>query len=130
MASVAKDISDLLTSITSDIWIDEMPNNPDNILTVFNSNSGNPSEHFIDSDLIIYNPQIEIMVRHKSRETALDWIDKIKRILDGKYHYESDTKHYLQIFLQSNETYLGRDNITRNGRYLYSLTFDIYYQFI
>lgn len=120
--NIAKDISTLLSSITTNISIDEMPDGGiDNCITVYHSGGSKP-QYYFGNERQIENPSIQVRVRHQNRKDALNWCYKVKDILDGKSNLSINNNHYILISLSSDILNMGRDN---QGRVHYSLNFSI-----
>ena len=119
--NIAKDISTLLQSITTDIYIDEMQDNVDNIIAIYHSGGSKP-QYFFGGTKQIENPSVQVRVRHQNRKDALNWCYKVKDILDGKSNFTINNNNYILVTLSSDILNLGRDN---QGRVHYSLNFNI-----
>lgn len=120
--NIAKDISTLLSSITTNISIDEMPDDGvDNCITIYHSGGAKP-QYFFGNERQIENPSIQVRVRHQNRKDALNWCYKVKDLLDGKSNLAINNNHYILISLSSDILNMGRDN---QGRVHYSLNFSI-----
>lgn len=120
MSNIAKDISTLLQVITDNVYVDEMPDDVNNVITIYHSGGNKPNYYFGERQ--IENPSIQVRVRHQNRKDALNWCYRIKDILDGKSNFIINDNHYVLITLSSDILNLGRDN---QGRVHYSLNFDI-----
>lgn len=121
MSNIAKDISTLLQGITENITVDEMPDDVNNVITVYHS-GGNKPNYYFGNERQIENPSIQVRVRHQNRKDALDWCYKVKDILDGKGDFTINNNNYILVSLSSDILNMGRDN---QGRVHYSLNFDI-----
>ncbi len=121
LRNIAKDISTLLQVITNNVFVDEMPDDMNNVITVYHS-GGNKSNYYFGNERQIENPSIQVRVRHTNRKDALDWCYQIKNILDGKSNFFINNNHYILVTLSSDILNLGRDN---QGRVHYSVNFAV-----
>lgn len=124
MSNIAKDISTLLVGITSNITVDEMPDDVNDVITVYHS-GGNKPNYYFGNERQIENPSIQIRVRHTNRKDALDWCNKIKDLLDGKSNFTINGNNYILLSLSSDVLNMGRDS---QGRVHYSLNFTVQVQ--
>jgi hypothetical protein len=117
---ICADLATLLTSITSNVYGDEMPETPDNLIVLYHS-AGRDPQHTMGTQKAVWeNPTIQIMVRHTTASTALTWIESIKNALDGVVNKTINGHYYMVVLQQGDVLPLGRDS---NGRIMYSLNF-------
>ncbi len=118
---LAKDISTLLQVITNNVFVDEMPDDMNNVITVYHAGGSKP-EYYFNNERQIEKPSIQVRVRHQNRKNALDWCYQIKDILDGKSDFTINNNHYILVSLSSDILNMGRD---LQGRVHYSLNFAV-----
>ena len=116
--SLVADIKTKLTGITSDIYLNDMPDTPNNIISIYNT-GGTNSLHALDT-ISAEQPSFQVRVRHTSNATALGWIDDIKDALDGLVDETINSTVYISIFLSSDVLNLGKDDRERCN---YSINF-------
>lgn len=117
---ITKDIKTLLTSITTDIYRHDMPDSPNNLITLFYGVGLDPLHSLGKQQPIVNNPAIQIRVRHTSAEVALEWIENIKSILDGLTNQTINNNVYYSISQQGDVLPLGRDS---KGRIEFTINF-------
>ena len=121
MSTIA-DMATLVTLITSNIYLADEPDTPDNCLT-FRPTGGFDTLHCLGSltsDYAAEQPTFQIRVRHEDPETALEWCDSLKAIYNGLVDTEINDITYLSVFMQGNINPLGKDD---RGRAIFTLNF-------
>lgn len=107
------DIKSLLTGITSDIYKNELPDSPINVITLYNT-AGLDAQHTFGAQKPLWErPGFQVVVRHTTAGTARTWIEAVKNALDGKANSTINAHYYLSIFQQGDVMSLGRDEATR-----------------
>lgn len=119
---MGEDIKTLLTEITTDIKIDDMPDEIDNVLCIYHTGGSNPEYEFGKQNPAFENPTFQVRIRHKDTSTALQWSDSVKNILSGLTEQNINGNRYLAIFQQSDILGLGRDEKKRSK---YSINFKV-----
>jgi hypothetical protein len=106
------DIKSLLTGVTSDIYKNEMPETPVNVIAIYNSPGFDPI-HVINVVKPAYEqPGFQVVVRHSTAGTARTWIEAIKNALDGQCNLTINSHLYLSIFQQGDVLPMGREAST------------------
>lgn len=118
--NIANDISTLLTDICENIHIDEIPDDNENWIVIFNS--GGPRTDFYMGGVKTDKQRLQIRVINKNRQTALDWCEKIKNNIDGKSSFTINNHNYNFITLNGNILNMGRDS---RGKAHYAMNFQI-----
>lgn len=118
--SIVVDMATLLTSITTDIYYDDMPDTPANLIALYHS-GGSPSSHAFGQQAPAWdNPTFQVRIRHTSAATALTRAESVKTALDGKNNTTIDGHKYLSVFLMGDILALGKDDKKRSE---YALNF-------
>ena len=121
MMSVATDIKTLLTGTFPDIFIDEYPDDPGNILTIYHTSGRNPEYEFGKQAPAFEYPTFQVRIRNTSAATALEWSDTVKDLLSGKDDLTINNHRYLVIKQLGDILGLGKDNKKRTE---YSINFE------
>jgi len=118
--SLIDDVKSLLSSVSSSIWLDTMPDQPDNIVALFHSGGGG-SQHILEQKGVVWeNPTFQVRVRHAVALTAVQWAQSIKGILDGISNTVINAHTYLSVTSSGDIINLGKDDKARSE---YSLNF-------
>jgi hypothetical protein len=119
---IAKEIADYLESqsigtVGTDIFIDAMPDSPNDMVVVYNTGGFEP-----DIDVAIEHPTFQITTRSESSATAYAKAEAIKALLHLKYNVtlEVDGIYYYFILMMNGINNLGRDE---KNRIEYSINF-------
>lgn len=118
--NLPKDIKSLLTSITTDVYLHDMRDKPDALITILLARGIDPVHTGGSQRAVWENPGFEIIVRHTSTTTALSWIESIKNALDGKTDTTINSHRYISIFQNGDVIPLGRDE---KNRVMFSINF-------
>lgn len=116
------DIKTLLTTITTDIKIDDMPDTPDNVICIYHTGGSDPEYEFGKQKPAFENPTFQVRIRHIDTLTALQWAESAKNILSGLTSQTINGNRYLAIFQQGDILGLGRDERNRSK---YSINFKV-----
>lgn len=122
--SIVVDLKTKLTSITSDIYLNDIPDTPDNMIALFNA-GGDESLHAMDqitSEVMM----LQTRVRHTIGSDALRWCYLIQEQLDGMHTETINSNLYLSVFQTSDILNLGKDD---RGRSRYSVNFRVRVKF-
>lgn len=117
----AKDLSTLLTGITSSIYLHNLPKTPDNFIGVSfaNENQNGGSIHMLGGKAPTFKKStIEILVAHTSAETCLAWLESARVILDGSTSTVINGRTYIYMTAISDVIIYGRDNQERFIAYM------------
>ena len=112
------DMKSKLTGVTSDIYLNDMPDTPDSCLAIFNS-GGAPSLHAMDQ-ITAERPSFQVRIRNVSAATAITWAESVKDALDGLATETINSNLYIVVFLEGDILNLGKDD---RGRSNLSLNF-------
>jgi len=107
-----EDITSLLTGITSDVYKNELPETPVNLIVLYNETGYDPVHVHNASKPAYENPGFQVVVRHTTAGTARTWIEAVKNALDGKTNLTINSHIYLGIFQQGDMFPLGREEST------------------
>jgi hypothetical protein len=112
------DIKSLLTGITTSIFLNEIPDTPDNILGVFFSGGQSPEMAF--GSRTFEQPSFQVRVRHTTGATAILWAEQVKDTLNGINGLTIGSTRYLSIMQTGDILPLGKDAKARSE---YSVNF-------
>lgn len=113
--SLLADIGSLLTSVNSNIFYNDLPDTPDNCISIFYS-GGQPSIHNLNSQApTLEKPTFQVRIRNTSCATAETQAESIKDILNGKTSTTINGTLYEAIWLQGDIFNLGRDDRERTN---------------
>lgn len=118
--SVCEDIKTLLTGITTNIKIDDMPDTPDALMCLYHTGGYDP-EYEMGQQLPTFEyPTIQVRIRHTYTATALQWANSVKNTLSGLTESTINGTRYISIMQQGDILQLGKDD---KNRAKYSLNF-------
>lgn len=113
--SLLVDIGTLLTPINSNIYYNDLPDTPDNCLSLFYS-GGQPSVHNLTTQKpTIEKPTFQVRIRNTSCASAETQAELIKDTLNGKVSTTINGTLYEAIWLQGDIFNLGRDDRERTN---------------
>ena len=119
----ATDIKTLLTGITSSIYIDILPDTPDDLIAIFSDGGMQPDYTFGNGNVAMQKPTINIIVRSTIRSTVITYMASIKTALSGKVNQTLNSTLYKAIIQDGDIMHLGRDE---NDRIRQSIRFRLY----
>ncbi len=117
---LAADIKTLISHVTQDIYLNDTPDDPDNLIGIFESGGYNPQRVMDQKKPAWENPTFQLMIRNTSAVTAKQWIESCKDALDGITNITINGHRYLSIFQQGDVLPLGKDG---RNRISFSLNF-------
>ena len=113
--SLLADIATLLTSVNTNIFYNDLPDTPDNCLSLFYS-GGQPSIHNLNTQApTLEKPTFQIRIRNTSCASAETQAESIKDALNGKTKTTINGTLYEAIWLQGDIFNLGRDDRERTN---------------
>ena len=118
--NIPADIKTLLTGITSDVYLHDLRDSPNSLITIFLARGSDPTHTAGNQAPAWENPAIEIIVRHTSTTTALNWIESVKNALDGLTDTTINAHRYISIMQQGDTLPLGKDE---KNRVMFSINF-------
>jgi len=112
--SLLVDMKSLLTSVSSDIFLDDLPDTPDNCLAIYHA-GGQDSKHQLGASkkAVHETPVFQVRIRNVSSATATTQAESIKDILDGLVNQTINSNDYKSIFMQGDINPLGKDDRNR-----------------
>lgn len=112
--SLLVDMKSLLTSVSSDIFLGDLPDTPDNCLALYQS-GGQDAQHQLgaSTEEVHETPTFQVRIRNTSYATANAEAEEVKDILDGLVNQTINTNEYKSIFMQGDINSLGRDDRNR-----------------
>jgi hypothetical protein len=119
----ATDIKTLLTSITSNVFIDYLPDTPDDLIAIFSDGGMQPEYTFGNGNVAMHKPALNILCRSTLRSTVVTYMGSIKTALSGKTNQSLNGTTYKAIIQDGDIINLGRD---QNDRIQQSLKFRLY----
>lgn len=117
----ATDIRTLLTGIST-VYVDILPDTPDDLIAVFSDNGLAPSYTFGNGNVAMQHPSINIISRSTLRSTVVTYMASIKSALSGKINQSLNGTTYKAIIQNGDIIHLGRDE---NDRIRQSIKFDL-----
>ena len=113
--SLLADIGSLLTSINSNIYYNDLPDTPDNCLSIFYT-GGQPSVHNLNTQApTLEKPTFQVRIRNTSCSSAETQAEEIKDALNGKTSTAKNDTLYEAIWLQGDIFNLGKDDRERTN---------------
>lgn len=112
--SLLVDIKSLLTSVSSDIFLGDLPDTPDDCLALYQS-GGQDAVHLLGAgvDETHETPTFQVRIRNTSYATANTKAESVKDILDGLVNQTINSNVYISIYMQGDINSLGRDDRNR-----------------
>ena len=112
-------IVDMKTLISGTVYLDDMPDTPDNVVALYHS-GGYPRDL---SGGMVEEPTFQVRVRNASAATALTKCETIKDALHGVVEQTINGNRYLLIAQMGDIQNMGKDS---RGRPEYSMNFRVY----
>lgn len=113
--SLLVDIGTLLTSINSNIFYNDLPDTPDNCLSIFYT-GGQDSVHNMNQQApTLEKPTFQVRVRNTSCATAEAEAEAVKDALNGLTATTINLTLYEAIFLQGDIFNIGKDDRERTN---------------
>ena len=109
--SILFDIRSLLTGINSDIYMNDIPDTPNNCLFIYGNGSNGSIYKLGGRSYEQFGFNVE--ARNASYETAYDEIKQVKSLLDSTIQQTINDTIYMSFYLQENINSNGRDNRER-----------------
>lgn len=110
--SLLVDIGSQLTGITSNIYYSDMPDTPDNNITLYNT-GGFDTLHSL-GNITAEQPTFQVAIRHTSYATAITWAESVKGILNPLIGSTINSNLYISVFMQGDINSLGKDDRNRS----------------
>lgn len=112
--SLLVDMKSLLTSVSSDIFLGDLPDTPDDCLALYQS-GGQDAVHSLGAgvDETHETPTFQVRIRNTSYATANTKAESVKDILDGLVNQTINSNVYISIYMQGDINSLGRDDRNR-----------------
>ena len=114
MFDLLRDIKTLLTGITPDIYKDDMPDSPDNLVCLYTTGGYGAEFCFGQQQPMFETLSFQVAVRNKSRDGALAVIEQIDTALNGRADQVINGNRYLLITKQGDFHSLGKDATGRS----------------
>ena len=114
MSSPAKDIADHLKTLgvgvsTGNVFLNEEPTSPNVCVTIYDTGG----TQNVVQDIALFEPTIQIRVRHTSQATGYAWQEDIRDALILPLDFQINGFHYIGVWLQSDIISLGKDQNNR-----------------
>lgn len=116
---LVSDIKTIIDGSVSNIYLDDMPDTPDNCTILYTFGGESPRHSF---EARIERPSFRVIVRNTSSATAISITKTIKNLLDGLTSQQVVYNEYISIFLSRNVENIGKDN---RGRSQFSMVFAV-----
>lgn len=111
--SLSQDIKTLLTDINSNVYRNDRPDKPDNVLVVYNT-GGQTSLHAMSiQPPALEKPTFQVFIRNSSYDTAETQAESVKNALNGVTKTNINSNLYEAIFMEGDVLHLGKDNRER-----------------
>lgn len=104
----------------SNIKLGDYPDDPDNIITLYQSGGADPSHTFSSREF--EEPTFQVRIRNISYAVAITKAEAIKDALDGQTELTINSNRYISIFQQGDILPLGKDKRNRSE---FSLNFRV-----
>ena len=111
--SLLADIRTLLTGINSNVYLGDIPDTPDNCLSIFNT-GGQPTEYKLDG-VSYEKPTFQIRARNTSYATAEDELNQVKDALNDVSEQTINSTTYMAFYITSDIFTLGKDDRERTN---------------
>ena len=111
--SLTADIKTLLTGINTNIYRNDRPDTPDNLIVIYNT-GGQPALHSVGvKSPSLEKPTFQVLVRNTSHDTTETQVEAVKDALDGLTKTTINGTLYEVIFLEGDIIHLGKDDRER-----------------
>lgn len=112
--SLLVDMKSLLTSVSDDIFLGDLPDTPDDCLALYQT-GGQDAVHSLGAsvDETHETPTFQVRIRNTTYATANTQAESVKDLIDGLVNQTINSNLYISIFMQGDINSLGRDDRNR-----------------